>query len=362
MDDNFASDDSTDCLDEGRGTLEFAPSSAIGSSQYNRHTSPAVDSDDVPGLRPFKKRRRGGNNGKSAHAAWAYSRTRLPSENERNKHNQKLFYCSRCSWVQPVQNAERHLRVAHKISILPKISVQASPLANAFERQCEKEQQNRESKSNDILFNVLGKARFRDALARLIIRGNLSHRFVELEEWKAVCLALNPQCEKVLLRSRRSIPRRIGVIFERQRLAVKRSLQNALSRVHLSTDSWTSGVSHQGEFQAINASFVDESGCLQQVLLALPELHHGHAGELVAPLICRTLEVYGIEKRLGYVTADNASSNDTLCRAIERYMFAKHAIKWSAQQHRLRCLGHILNIAVQAFLFCANSEALDIAS
>jgi hypothetical protein len=44
----------------------------------------------------------------------------------------------------------------------------------------------------------------------------------------------------------------------------------------------------------------------------MPELYYGHTGELVAPLIIYTLESYGIEKRLGYVTADNASTNNTL--------------------------------------------------
>lgn len=60
----------------------------------------------------------------------------------------------------------------------------------------------------------------------------------------------------------------------------------------------------------------------------MPELYHGHAGELVAPLIMHTLGSYGIEKRLGYVTADNASANDTLCRALEESMSSRHGIDW----------------------------------
>jgi hypothetical protein len=58
----------------------------------------------------------------------------------------------------------------------------------------------------------------------------------------------------------------------------------------------------------------------------MPELYHGHAGELVAPLIIHTLESYGIEKRLGYVTADDASANDTLCRAIEESLSIRHGV------------------------------------
>ena len=58
----------------------------------------------------------------------------------------------------------------------------------------------------------------------------------------------------------------------------------------------------------------------------MPELYHGHAGELVAPLIIHTLESYGIEKRLGYDTADDASANDTLCRAIEESLSIRHGV------------------------------------
>jgi hypothetical protein len=147
--------------------------------------------------------------------------------------------------------------------------------------------------------------------------------------------------------------------YERQRLVVARALQSSASRIRICADSWTSGVNHQGEFQSIYARFVSGNGRLQHALLAMPELHHGHAGELVTPLNIRNLESYGIEKRLGYLTADNAIANDTLCRAIKESLSGRHSVVWSARQNRLRCLGHVLNIAVQAFLSCRDEEAFD---
>ena len=75
-----------------------------------------------------------------------------------------------------------------------------------------------------------------------------------------------------------------------------------------------------------------------------------------------TLESYGVEKWLGYVTADNASANDTLCQAIEVLLSNRHGFDWDARQNGLRCLGHVLNIAGQAFLFCRNEEAFDMAT
>jgi hypothetical protein len=284
---------------------------------------------------------------------------RLPHEPERNRHYQKLFYCKQCDYCQPIQNAEQHLRSSHGVR-LQRIS--ASPILDALQRQKEKGESLSRTAQEKLLFNVLDKRRFRDALARFIVRANVSHRIVELDEFGELCRALNPQCAQTLLKSHTSIPRQIHSNYERQRRVVAQALQSSASCINICTDSWTSGVNHQGEFQSIYARFVSKDGKLQHALLAMPELHHGHAGELVAPLIIHTLESYGIEKRLGYVTADNASANDTLCRAMEEFLSIRHGVSWDARHNRLRCLGHVLNIAVQAFLFCRNEEALDTAT
>lgn len=67
---------------------------------------------------------------------------------------------------------------------------------------------------------------------------------------------------------------------------------------------------------------------------------------LVAPLIIRTLEPYGIEKRLGYATADIASASDTLCRAKWEFLSVRHSANCDTRHDRLHCLGLVLNIAV----------------
>ena len=86
----------------------------------------------------------------------------------------------------------------------------------------------------------------------------------------------------------------------------------------------------------------------------------GHAREDVAPHIINVLQRYNIKHKLGFITTDNATANDTLCRAIERQL-ALDGVAWDAATQRLRCLGHILNIATQAFMFAKDSEAVDVA-
>jgi len=333
---------------------------AHASSSTSRASSTDGERGSTPGtVQSLKRKRLSCPNNKEVHPAWTYARVRLPHEPERNRHYQKLFYCKQCDYCQPIQNAEQHLRSSHGVRLQRII---ASPILDALQRQKEKGESLSRTAQEKLLFNVLDKRRFRDALARFIVRANVSHRVVELDEFGELCRALNPQCAQTLLKSHTSIPRQIHSNYERQRRVVTQALQSSASCINICTDSWTSGVNHQGEFQSIYARFVSKDGKLQHALLAMPELHHGHAGELVAPLIIHTLESYGIEKRLGYVTADNASANDTLCRAIEESLSIRHGVSWDARHNRLRCLGHVLNIAVQAFLFCRNEEALDTAT
>ena len=107
------------------------------------------------------------------------------------------------------------------------------------------------------------------------------------------------------------------------------------------------------ELQAINAHFHDEHGRLRKALLNLAELEDGHSGRAVAKHVIQALVFYGIQGKLGFLTADNHGANDTLCRAI-----AEELDDWNPVDNRLRCLGHIINLAVQAFLFSRNEEAV----
>ena len=126
--------------------------------------------------------------------------------------------------------------------------------------------------------------------------------------------------------------------------------------IHLTTDTWHSP--NFKELQAITAHFIDDSGRRQKALIALPELLDGHAGVEVAGHIVTALKDYDIEEKLGYITADNHGANDTMCKALSERLLP---INWQPVQQRLRCIGHMLNIAVQAFFYAKNEEAIKLA-
>ena len=143
--------------------------------------------------------------------------------------------------------------------------------------------------------------------------------------------------------------------FKRQQQVIQ-LLRQSQSLIHLTTDTWHSP--NFKELQAITAHFVDTSNTRQKALLSLPELCNGYAGTKVATQIIATLEAYGITDRLGYITADNHSANDTMCEELLKRLFDT---RWQPVQRRLRCIGHMINIAIQSFFFAKNGEAVDYA-
>lgn len=310
---------------------------------------------------PAKKRKRG--SATRATEVWRHSRTLLPHEKSQNDHKQAIFSCNYCSWQNNVSNARVHLKSKHGIittgnTLQQRATTQA--LAIAFSNQERIAHTQADERARLLLRNACDKNTFRNAVARLVSSQSLAHSIVESKEFKAMCLALNHQAGHALIHSHTTIPRRIASNFEYQRSLVKAALHRASSAIQLCTDSWTSGLSNQREFQAVNAQWVDEKSQVQRALLALPELTHGHAGESVAIHVVATLKAYGIEHKLGYITCDNATANDTLCRAVE-HALTSEGIRWNAATQRLRCLGHILNIATQAFIFAKDAEAVDVA-
>ena len=57
---------------------------------------------------------------------------------------------------------------------------------------------------------------------------------------------------------------------------------------------------------------------------------------------------------------DNVSTNDTLCAAIRKHILKVEDREWNDIQWRVRCTGHIINLAVQAFLFQDTVEMEDL--
>jgi len=181
----------------------------------------------------------------------------------------------------------------------------------------------------------------KQALLRLIVNHGLPLRTVEWPELHTLIYAINNQADNVAWHHHQTTARYVEKTFEARQLELKQSLQGAQSLVHLTTDTWHSP--NLKELQAITAHYVDSEGVLRKALLGILEMEDGHSGSEVAQQVIKKLDNYGIKERLGYITTDNHGANDTLCVALSEQLEG-----WQPLQRRLRCLGHIINLAVQS--------------
>ncbi|KAH7460458.1 hypothetical protein FOMA001_g19475 [Fusarium oxysporum f. sp. matthiolae] len=112
---------------------------------------------------------------------------------------------------------------------------------------------------------------------------------------------------------------------------------------------------------AVCARWVDEDYRPRRALLSLPEIRHSHPDGHQSRIIFSTLDIYDIANQLGCHTGDNAASNDTCLQHLSTRLRQDHNINWDPKRHRIRCILHVINLSLQAFLFASSSEAFQAA-
>lgn len=87
-------------------------------------------------------------------------------------------------------------------------------------------------------------------------------------------------------------------------------------------------------------------GELHAVTLALKELEGEYnSGENQAAVVLDVLNDYEIRNKLGYMIMDNVGFNDTLITTLATSL-NDEGVLYNAIQRRLRCNGHVINLAV----------------
>jgi hypothetical protein len=268
----------------------------------------------------------------------------------RKTRGRRAYICLHCTpeWINPNRfNASHHARTVHKALL---------GLSDRSQQPIDSYITPRSSEAG--LRNSFNRQRYIEAIIGLLTRRRVAFSAVEWDELRDLALACNPAIEDLLVTSRRSILRHIDANFLLYTLQLKEKLQSTQSLIHISSDLWSSP--HRHAMLAVCAQWVDQDYQLQKALLGLPECRYSHSGERQAELIFSILEGFGITK-IGYHTSDNASSNDTCLVALSNKLQAQYRTGFNAPQRRIRCIGHIINLSLQAFLLAQSKEALNIA-
>jgi hypothetical protein len=177
---------------------------------------------------------------------------------------------------------------------------------------------------------------------------------VELPEFRNMVMVLNPQLFDYIYKSGNSVRKLVLTTFQHRRMKVINDLQSAQSKIHLSFDLWSSPNSLA--LCGVVAHYLTADFRSQALLIGLRSVQGAHSGENIAETVLEVVQEYGIADKVGYFQADNAGNNDTCVRAVLRII----APSASATQRRLRCYGHIINLAAKAFLFGKDPDAFEV--
>jgi hypothetical protein len=183
----------------------------------------------------------------------------------------------------------------------------------------------------------------------LIVVRNLPFRTVKWPEFYTFCQVLNPESSGFITTAHSQVGKKTEESFISYKDIVQRKLQSAISSIHLLLDIWTS--SNRLLLLGIVVHIVD---CLDEkhfkALIALCTITN-HSRDKQFSVLLPVLQDYNIVQKLGAIVGDNASTNNTLCTAVEEYLLKEEEIEWDAAHWQICCIGYIINLAVQAFLF-----------
>jgi hypothetical protein len=164
---------------------------------------------------------------------------------------------------------------------------------------------------------------------------------------------LNKGLGGLLPRSQKTLRNWIMEEFEERKKCLAAELSFSRSRIHISFDIWTAG--NFVGFMSILAYWIDASGQRQRRLLAFKRVYGSHSGENQSEVLLEAFKEYQISDNIGYIVSDNASSN-TSAVDIVLYELEPGITPAQIKARRLRCFGHIINLAAQSLLAGSDAE------
>jgi len=81
----------------------------------------------------------------------------------------------------------------------------------------------------------------------------------------------------------------------------------------------------------------------------------------MTPHLMKIIGNYNLAHRVGYFTGDNDAKYDTCLRQLALELSEEYGVAFDAVSSRTRCVGHIINLSLQAFLFATSKNALQAA-
>ncbi|KAF5358783.1 hypothetical protein D9758_008530 [Tetrapyrgos nigripes] len=176
---------------------------------------------------------------------------------------------------------------------------------------------------------------FMELLVRWIVVDDQSINVVEVPEFRDLLSYIGLELTSGEIPHRTKLMELIFAQFEREFSNVKAEIQNSL-----------------GRYMAVTAHYMiqkDGHLVMKSRLVAFRHVEGSHDGLNMATYFFTVLKELGITNRIGMITLDNASNNNTMMRSLER-VFHDIDVEFSAEGNCICCFPHVVNIAVKTGL------------
>ncbi|CUA78313.1 hypothetical protein RSOLAG22IIIB_06998 [Rhizoctonia solani] len=158
------------------------------------------------------------------------------------------------------------------------------------------------------------------------------------------------------LPDRHSIAAKAAALSEEAKSRIKKEIKHARGRVSCTTDLWSDD--SQRSFMCITVHFHNRHMRQVNRLVAFCVIEGSHAGSHLAETFFEVMEEFGIVRKLGWITMDNANNNDSMMAQLEEYMIVR-GLDFDRHENRLRCFPHVVNLAVQDILSALTASATE---
>lgn len=199
---------------------------------------------------------------------------------------------------------------------------------------------------------------FVDAIVEWIVADDQSLNVVESPELRSLFRMLREDLRDSDIPGRTHIRTRVAEVWDEHMAKLEEEMTSSLGKISMTMDLWTDA--NLSPFMAVTAHWieVDTVPTLQgtqynlRLRADLIGFHHvpgHHSGEHIAHAFLHVLDRIGVAHKLGWITLDNASNNDTFMSKLEEEL-RKRGIPFDHIENRIRCFPHVVNLACKAIL------------
>lgn len=180
---------------------------------------------------------------------------------------------------------------------------------------------------------------------------NITLRQSVSQRLSKIFLLLNSSSQKVFPTSHNTTRTWIVSAFAKEKNTICTHVTSAYSRISISFDAWSSN--NDLPLLGVVAHLMDEKHELKTLLLGLSEIN-SHSGIEQSRVLLQVLQDYGINgNNLGWFVLDNASNSDTALVELAK------SLSFDPLKKKLRCVGHMISLAADAFLTGGDPADLD---